>query len=94
MQILLCQKRATGTFLRADVVGESLKGRRSCSPPLEMLSHFSPLAPFLKHKRISPSADGDQRAPPSGHLPPLEKVDETFNVCLFVWIFFFVLYFF
>ena len=23
------------------------KGRRSCPPPLEMLSHFSPLAPFL-----------------------------------------------
>ena len=62
-------ERFEETFIR-----KPYKGRRSCSPPLEMLSHFSPLAPlFHGNKGISPSAEGDQRALPFGNPQAFEK---------------------
>ena len=42
------QKRYTVTFLRKIISEVSKKGRRSCSPPLEMLSHFLSLPPFFR----------------------------------------------
>ncbi|WP_432651756.1 hypothetical protein, partial [Huintestinicola sp.] len=64
------------------------KGRRSCSPPLEMLSHFSPLAPFLKDK--GDFAVCGRRQGGAAPLTPatFEKVDETFTMTLFVQYFF------
>ena len=51
------------------------KGRRSCSPPLEMLSHFSPLAPFFEKKEISPLASGDKGG--AAPLDPLQAFEKA-----------------
>ena len=58
------------------------KGKRSWSLPLEMLSHFSPFAPFFEIKGISPSAEGDQRTPPFGNPPPLKRWTKLLLLCL------------
>ena len=56
------------------------KGERSCTLPLEMLSHFSPLAPFWKDK--GGFAVCEQRPKGSALWKPatFEKVDETLTV--------------
>ncbi|MCM1023386.1 MAG: hypothetical protein NC395_04930 [Prevotella sp.] len=57
----------------------SYKGERSCPLPLGMavaiphpLPRFGRICAYGA-RGISPSAEGDQRAPPFGNLPPLKR---------------------
>ncbi|MBQ7783534.1 MAG: hypothetical protein IJ368_06155, partial [Oscillospiraceae bacterium] len=47
------------------------------SPPLEMLPHFSPLAPFFLNKRDFALCGGRPKGyPPSGHLTSCAQLDQ------------------
>ena len=54
------------------------KGERSWSLPLEMLSHFSPLAPFFGYKGDFALCGGRQGGAAPLTPATFEKVDETF----------------
>ncbi|MDE6763304.1 MAG: hypothetical protein K2J73_06465 [Oscillospiraceae bacterium] len=55
------------------------KGARSYPLPLEMTIVISHPFHRSERKEVSPSADGDQRALPSGLLPPLKRWTKLFH---------------
>ena len=73
-------KRSTGTFERGSLFEAVTRGSVLGRSPSKCFRISHPLLRFFCIKGISPSAEGDQRAPPFGNLQAFEKgLSETFS---------------
>jgi len=81
--VLYCVPNVPLARLGETFISKPYKGRRSCSPPLGMLSHSSPHSPFMKARDISLSCLKQTCLRPKGFAlwkpTTFEKVDETFK---------------
>ncbi|MBP1560779.1 MAG: hypothetical protein J6C96_05990, partial [Oscillospiraceae bacterium] len=73
------------TVLKKSFICSCNKGRRSCSPPLKMLSHFSPLAPFCRapagaSRRFAVCGRRPKGFQPSGHLTSAAALDQLLSL--------------